>query len=53
MTRAVEALPSVERAIVDLTKGEVTVEGDSDRDQAIRDAIRGAGYGVEQRLPTP
>lgn len=45
VTQAVEALPSVERALVDLDRGTVTVEGDAD-DVAIRRAIEGAGYEV-------
>lgn len=45
VTRAVEALPAVERAVVDLTAGEVAVEGRADAD-AVRKAIVDAGYEV-------
>lgn len=45
VTKAVEALPSVERALVDLKTGEVTVEGSAE-EGAIRKAIENAGYEV-------
>ena len=48
VTRSVEALPSVERALVDLGQGELTVEGGAD-EQAIRQAVAEAGYQVEER----
>lgn len=50
VTRAVEALPSVERALVDLDRGELTVEGAAD-EQTIRQAVTDAGYSVKDRLP--
>ena len=49
VTGAVEALPSVERALVDLELGELTVEGEAD-EQAIQQAVKQAGYQVEERL---
>lgn len=52
VTRAVEALPSVERALVDLSRGELTVEGEAN-EQAIGQAITEAGYHVEGRLSPP
>lgn len=45
VTRAVEAVPHVERALVDLSAGEVVVEGTGDP-ALIRRAIEGAGYAV-------
>ena len=48
VTKAVEALPSVERALVDLQEGRVTVEGNAD-ESAIRQAIEDAGYEVKGR----
>src|SRR3546814_4737532 len=51
VTRAVEAVPSVARAVVDLARGEVAVDGAADRDAAIRGAIVEAGYEVERLLP--
>ncbi|HYH21587.1 MAG TPA: cation transporter [Azospirillum sp.] len=45
VTKAVEALPAVERALVDLKAGEVAVEGQADAD-AVRKAIVDAGYEV-------
>lgn len=45
VTRAVEAVPAVDRALVDLKAGEVTVEGNAD-ENAIRQAIEDAGYDV-------
>lgn len=45
VTRAVEAVPAVERALVDLKAGEVTVEGGTDS-AAVRRAIEDAGYDV-------
>lgn len=49
VTREVENLSAVERALVDLARGELTVEGDAD-EQAIRDAVAQAGYSVEERI---
>ncbi|MBP2231985.1 copper chaperone [Azospirillum agricola] len=46
VTRAVEALPAVERALVDLKAGAVSVEGNADM-AAVRKAIEDAGYEVE------
>lgn len=46
VTRAVEALPQVERALVDLKAGEVSVEGAAD-EAAIRRAIEEEGYEVK------
>jgi copper chaperone len=46
VTRAVEALPRVERALVDLKAGEVSVEGAAD-EAAIRRAIEEEGYEVK------
>ncbi|MBY6265473.1 heavy-metal-associated domain-containing protein [Azospirillum sp. 412522] len=48
VTKAVEALPSVDRALVDLKTGEVAVEGGAD-ESAIRQAITDAGYEVHGR----
>ncbi|AWB08491.1 heavy metal transporter (plasmid) [Azospirillum humicireducens] len=48
VTKAVEALPSVERALVDLKKGQVTIEGDAD-ESTIRQVIEDAGYEVQGR----
>lgn len=45
VTKAVEGLPSVARALVDLKAGVVTVEGAADED-AVRRAIEDAGYEV-------
>jgi copper chaperone len=45
VTKAVEALPAVERAVVDLKAGEVAVEGNAD-EGAVRQAIADAGYDV-------
>jgi copper chaperone len=45
VTRAVEAVPAVERAVVDLKAGDVTVEGSAD-EGAVRQAIEDAGYDV-------
>lgn len=45
VTRAVEAVPRVERALVDLKAGEVTVEGSAD-ERTVRQAIEKAGYDV-------
>lgn len=52
VTRSVEALPSVERALVDLDRGELTVEGQAD-EPAIRQAVTEAGYQVQERLSPP
>ena len=49
VTQAVEALSSVDRALVDLERGELTVEGGAD-EQAVRQAVADAGYVVEDRL---
>ncbi len=49
VTGAIEALPLVERALVDLELGELTVEGEAD-EQAIYHAVEKAGYRVEERL---
>ena len=49
VTRAVEALSSVERALVDLERGEMTVDGEAE-EQAIHQAVEKAGYRVEERL---
>lgn len=48
VTKAVEALPSVERALVDLKEGQVTIEGNAD-ESTIRQAIEDAGYEVQGR----
>ena len=45
VSRAVEALPAVRRAVVDLSAGEVAVEGNAD-ENAVRQAIADAGYEV-------
>ena len=45
VTKAVEAVPAVERAVVDLKTGEVAVEGNAD-EGAVRQAITDAGYDV-------
>ncbi|GEO42781.1 mercuric reductase [Skermanella aerolata] len=45
VTKAIEAVPAVERALVDLKAGEVTIEGSADQG-AIRQAIEDAGYDV-------
>lgn len=49
VTRAVEGLPGVERALVNLEAGEMSVDGDAD-DSAIRRAVEDAGYDVRERL---
>lgn len=46
VTRAVEALPSVDRALVDLEAGEVSIKGAAE-ESAIRQAIEDAGYEVQ------
>jgi len=43
VTKAVESVPSVTRAVVDLKAGEVTVEGAADAN-AVRQALADAGY---------
>ncbi|BAI75837.1 copper chaperone (plasmid) [Azospirillum sp. B510] len=48
VTRAVEALPAVDRASVDLAAGQVAIEGGAD-ESAIRQAIEDAGYEVQGR----
>jgi copper chaperone len=45
VTKAVEAVAGVERAVVDLKAGEVAVEGNAD-EEAVRQAITDAGYDV-------
>ncbi|HEX2943317.1 MAG TPA: cation transporter, partial [Rhodopila sp.] len=45
VTRAVQAVPSVERVAVSLERGEVTVEGHPD-EGAVREAIVEEGYEV-------
>lgn len=45
VTKAVEAVPAVEGASVDLSSGEVRVTGNPD-EAAVRRAIEGAGYTV-------
>lgn len=45
VTRAIEALSLVERALVDLKTGEVIVEGTADK-QAVRQAVEEAGFEV-------
>jgi copper chaperone len=46
VTKAVEALPSVEHAVVDLEAGEVAVEGSAD-ERLVRRAIEDTGYEVQ------
>ena len=46
VSKAVEALPNVQRAVVDLSAGEVAVEGAAD-EAAVRQAIEDAGYEVQ------
>jgi copper chaperone len=46
VTRAVERVPSVERALVDLETGELTVEGNPD-ESAVRQAIENAGFSAQ------
>jgi copper chaperone len=48
VTKAVEAVPAVGRALVDLKAGQVAVEGNAD-ESAIRQAIEDAGYEVQGR----
>lgn len=48
VTKAVEAIPAVDRALVDLKAGEVTIEGGAE-ESAIRQAIEDAGYEVQGR----
>jgi len=50
VSKAVEAVPAVDRALVDLATGEVSVEDHGADEAAIRDAIADAGYEVEARL---
>ncbi|MBK4722694.1 heavy-metal-associated domain-containing protein [Azospirillum sp. YIM DDC1] len=45
VSRAVERVPAVERALVDLQSGEVTVEGNAE-ETAVRRAIEDAGFGA-------
>ena len=49
VTKAVETLTMVERALVDLGSGELTVEGEAD-EREIRDLVAAAGYEVTDRL---
>jgi copper chaperone len=49
VTKEVEKLGDVERALVDLERGELTVEGRADEAE-IRAAIEKAGYTLEERL---
>jgi copper chaperone len=46
VTKAVEAVPSVDRAVVDLKAGEVSVEGKAD-ERSVRQAIEDAGYTIQ------
>ena len=46
VSKAVEAVPAVKRAVVDLSAGEVAVEGAAD-EMAVRQAIEDAGYEVQ------
>lgn len=50
VTRAVEALPMVERALVDLDSGALTVEG-RPGDDAVRRAVEDAGYEFKGPMP--
>ena len=52
VTRAIEALPEVDRALVDLARGEVTLEGRAD-EQQVRRAVCEAGFRLAERLPPP
>jgi copper chaperone len=52
VTRAIEALPEVDRALVDVARGEVTLEGHADEHQ-IRRAVGEAGFRLAERLPPP
>ena len=52
VTRAIEALPEVDRALVDLARGEVTLEGRAD-EQQVRRAVHEAGFQLAERLPPP
>lgn len=49
VTRIVERLPEVERAVVDLSSGTLTVEGRASEED-IRRAVGQAGYEVEERV---
>ncbi len=49
VTQTVEALPSVERALVDLERDELSVEGAADA-REIHEAVAQAGYAVTERL---
>ena len=44
VTRAIDALPDVDRALIDLARCEVTLEGR---------AVREAGFQLAERLPPP
>ncbi len=49
VTAAVEEIPHVERALVDLSAGTLTVAGKAD-EQTIRRAVSQAGYTIEEIL---
>ncbi len=48
VTKAVETLQMVERALIDVETGELVVEGEAE-EQAIRDLVAAAGYQVTDR----
>ncbi len=50
--QSVEALASVERALVDLKQSELAVVGTADEQEIMR-AVKRAGYAVEERLSAP
>ena len=52
VSRAVDNVPAVERTLVDLERGEVTVEGHPDP-RLVRAAITDVGYTVEAELGAP
>ena len=49
VTKAVETLQMVERALVDLDTSELIVEGEAE-ERAIREMVQAAGYEVADRL---
>ncbi|HYD98286.1 MAG TPA: cation transporter [Alphaproteobacteria bacterium] len=49
VTRALDDLPQVERTLVDLATGEVSIAGTPDA-EAVRRAIEAEGYAVEAVL---
>jgi copper chaperone CopZ len=49
VTKAVETLQMVERALVDLDTAELVVEGEAE-EQAIREMVAAAGYQVAGRM---